>query len=166
MNNPYIYQCKKDCCIMTRQQYSREIWTPDLGADMSIEKGTTCSRAHKGIQAIRSGRSVSKGSLANCPQNRLGDFSLPVWMLCHHIERDTEIKPPDSDYTLSSRAENNCRSWLPQQAQRSMKKVLLITAIIIISIVPSSPGHGPVPHCVNQCANREEKNKPCPRNRV
>lgn len=127
------------------------------------------SRAYKGIHAIPNGRSRSKGSLANCPQNhfrRLQSAGLKAWSAYRRGHQDQTTRQPKKqpDYTLSPRAENNCSSWLPRQAQRSKNKALLITAIIIISIVTSSPGHGPVPHCVSQCANREEKNGICPGN--
>lgn len=99
----------------------------------------------------------------------LGDPSLPVWRQGQHIGGGTEIKPPDSQKSnltthsaLGQRTIAAADCLGKPRDQRT--KALLITAIIIISIVPSSPGHGPVPHCVSQCANREEKNGPCLRN--
>lgn len=67
MNNPYIYQCKKDCCIEAAvQQRNLNTW---FRSWYEHWESTTCSRAYKGIQTIPSGRRGSKGSLANCPQN-------------------------------------------------------------------------------------------------
>lgn len=154
---------------MRWQPHNRVIWTSCLWAGVSTEKGITSSRAYKGYKIFLSERSRSKGSLANCPQNhfrRLQSATLKVQAAYRSGHKDQTIRLPKKqpDYTLSPRAENNCSSWLPRQAQRSKNKALLITAIMIISIVLSSPGHEAVPHYVSQCANREEKNGPCPRN--
>lgn len=155
---------------MTRHQHNREIWTPYLGAGVNTEEDNTSSRAYKGKQAIPSERSGSKGSLANCLQNHFRRFqsaslkTLWTYRMGHQDQINRYSQKEQADCILSPRAENNYSSWLPRQAQRSKNKALLITAIIIISIVPSSSCHGPVPYCVSQCANREEKNGPCPRN--
>lgn len=148
---------------MTRHQHNRKIWTPYLGAGVNTEKDNTTSKACKGKQGIPSERSGSKGRLANCPQNhfrRLQSASLKTgwpYRMGHQDQINRYSQKEQADYILSPRSENNYSSWLPRQAQRSKNKALLITAIIVISIVPSCSGHGPVPHCVSQCANRRKE---------
>lgn len=167
MNN--IHQRKKP--LLYRDKASAQQGNMNtLFGSWCEHKVNTSSREYKGKQAIPSERSGSKGSLDNCPQNhcrRLQSASLKTgwtYRTGHQDQINRYSQKEQADYILSPRAENNYSSWLPRQAQRSKNKALLITAIIIISILPSSSGHGPVPHCVSQCANREEKNGPCPRN--